>query len=982
MVRRWVLIGSLAAVGWLAPRGATAQEREVTGTVTRESGGQPIPEATVSVVGGRAVAKTNAQGRFTLSAPPGDVRLAVRAIGYQRAEAVLPAATSSVDVQLKEDIFKLDELVVSGQQTGIERKNAATSTAVVTGEDLTQIPAPTIDRALQGKVAGANIAQNSGAPGGGIQVQIRGNGTVLGSPDPLFVVDGVIYSNASIATGRKDITAGIDNAEDDPVNRLADLNPNDIVSIEVLKSAAASSIYGSKAANGVVVITTNRGQLGKPHVDVTQRVGFSSLLRGYQFRQWTYDDAVGFFGDAAKPFFGADQQPLQRHDHLGDLTGQRSLAYETAVSASGGNENTKYFISGGFNKNPGIIEGTGAQKQNVRVNVDQILGRKWSARVSTTFGFANNVNTFDSYTYALAYIPDFVAQQQSPDGTWPSPSPGASPVNPFQLAALAKNQDETYRFTGGGDVTYQAVATERQNLKFVFAGGADIFNQTTSLYKPPELFSEAARPTPGQTVLGNGQSRLLNWNLNGIHTYSPGGFRATTSVGLQYEERRLNTERTSNQGLVSGVSNVTGGAVVGVFQNNTQERTLAIYANEDFLTLGDRLLLAAGVRAERSSVNGNSDKYFIFPKFSASYRFPGLIGEGSEVKLRGAYGETGNQPLFGQRYTNLTLVAAGGLAGAGLQGALSNGGAGGVTFGLNTIEPERVKEFEAGVDLSFWKSRGTLELTGFSRRTTNLLLNRTPAWSLGFGQEALNGGVFRNQGIEVAFGVTPVQARNASWLFRSTFTTLRNKVVSIPVPAFAPGGNTSGFGNTFGQFIIEEGKPITQIIGNARIENGVPVADKIGDANPSFRWTFGNDITYKNTFLSFLWDWQQGGTTVDVFNWLVYQYGNAFDSNTPAGQALQDAANNGIAAPFAESATFLKLREVSVGLNLPRRIARVFGGSSLKLSLTGRNLLMFTSYKGFDPEVSNFGSQAISRSLDVAPFPSSRQFFFNVNLGF
>jgi TonB-dependent SusC/RagA subfamily outer membrane receptor len=399
---------------------ALAQEREVTGTVTRANGGQPIAEAAISVAGGgpRAAARTNAQGRYSITIAPGEVKLTVRAIGYRSADVVVAAGQETADVALGEDIFKLEELVVSGQQTGVERRNATTSTAIVTGEDLKQVQAATLDQALQGKLAGAHIEQNSGGPGGGLQIRIRGANTAIGSSDPLFVVDGVLYSNATLPSGLFTATGSSANRgrgelQDDAVNRLADLNPNDIASVEVLKGAAASSIYGSKAANGVVIITTNKGRVGRPKVNITQRFGFASLLRGPTQRAFTDSSALATYAETGKidtttiRSYEVNGQ-LPNHDLLGEVAGNKPFAWETLADVGGGDENTKYYISGGWTDNPGIIDNTFAKKQTIRVNLEQQLSRRLNLQVTSTFtrnqtdrGITNNDNNGGSVTYAL-----------------------------------------------------------------------------------------------------------------------------------------------------------------------------------------------------------------------------------------------------------------------------------------------------------------------------------------------------------------------------------------------------------------------------------------------------------------------------------------------------------------------------------------------------------------------------------------------------
>ena len=992
-----VLVALVGAAG-----SALAQERQVKGTVTRATGGQPIAEAAISVAGGgpRAGARTDAQGRYDITVGPGEVKLTVRAIGFRSADVLVAEGQETADVALNEDIFKLEELVVSGQQTGVERRNATTSTAIVTGEDLRQVQAASLDQALQGKLAGADISQNSGGPGGGLQIRIRGANTAIGSSDPLFVVDGVLYSNATMPSGLFNVTGSSSNRgrgelQDDAVNRLADLDPSDIASVEVLKGAAASSIYGSKAANGVVIITTNKGRVGRPRVNVTQRFGFVELLRGPGFLAWDTTNALATYGDSiVRPYIRPDGT-LPANDFLNQLAGGKPFAWETEASVGGGDENTKYYVSGGWTDNPGIVTNSFAKKQNLRVNLEQNLGKRLNLQVTSAFtrnqtdrGITNNDNNGGSVTYALAYIPSFLPLL-NPDGTFHQLQATYLQSNPLQTATLSTNDEQVLRFTGGANLSFQAWTTEHSSLKLVAAGGADLFNQKATVIAPPDLFWQQSQALPGVSSLAHGDSRFLNWNLNAIHSYSPAGgsWRATTSVGAQYEDRHFSRDNVVAQGLIPGQTNIDQGSTLGQqFELETTERTLAFYGQEEMGFLGDRLLLAAGVRAERSSANGDDGKYYFFPKFSGGYRFANLFGEGSDLKLRGAYGETGNQPLFGQKFTTL-------------QGGNTIGGVIGTqvgqTAGSPDIKPERIKEFEGGFDASFWQGRATLEFTAFHRRTTDLLLNLTPATSSGFSQQLINGGQFRNSGIEVALGVAPVQHKNFSWLIRSTFNRVRSNVDTLPggITSYRP--QNAGFGLAFGEFLVQTGRPIQQIVGSVPDASGNLQTVFLGDVNPNFRLSLSNDFTVGKLFFSFLWEWQQGGVaqnqTLSLYdcNGLSPDFfgpnvTNPDGSVRPRGQYGFDACNNtGDARPFVQSTSFVKLREASIGIELPRRWARAIAGANdLRISVTGRNLLLFTDYFGYDPEVSNYGQQAIVRNIDLGPYPPMRSFLFNISLGF
>ena len=987
MVTRIPLL-TLALATLVGVAGLSAQQRQITGRVTSAATREPVAGVNVSVTGTAFAALTNADGRYAIAAPDAAATVVFRRIGFKRKEAPVPAGSATADVQLEEDVFNLEAVVVTGQQTGVSRANAATSSTVVTGAEITSVPAPAVDRALQGRVPGAYIQQNSGAPGGGTQIQIRGSNTVVGSADPLFVVDGVIYSDASISSGLFTVTSSGNpqstrndgEKQDDSVNRLTDLNPNDIASIDILRGAAASSIYGSKGVNGVVIITTNRGKAGKPRANIVQRVGFSELQRGFATRAFDTTAAFDLFGDSALVRSYLVNGVLPTYDHLRDVAGEKPINYETQLDVSGGSGDTRYFLSGNVKGDGGIIGNTGFQRQNLRANVDQTFSDRFSISFTSAFnhtntqrGFTNNDNNGASITYALAYIPGFIPITPV-NGAFPQPSITYSQANPLQNIALGKNDETASRFTGGVTATYQAIATANHSLKLVGAGGLDFFNQKNEVFAPPELYFQASQTNPGVSTLGNADSRFTNWNLNAIHTYTAtsGAFKTTTSAGVQWEDRQLSRSRFSAQGLLPGQQNVNQGSVLSAFEELTHERTVGLYAQEEWLGLRERLLLSAGARAERSSANGDVNKFYYFPKAAGSYRFPDLLGEGSDVKLRIAYGETGNQPLFGQKFTTLQ----GGQVIGGNVGTIV-----GNVAGAPDIRPERTRELEAGMDASLLRGRASLELTLFQRKTSDLLVPVTPAPSTGFGLEFLNGGKIKNEGIEIAAGITPIQREHFNWIFRTTFTSIRNRVLELNLPGGATGFRpaNAGYGLSYGEFFVQVGRPITQIIGVDDLGNTI----SLGQANPKFRWTFSNQLTLHRASVSFLWDWQNGGVAQNQTLSLYDCNGLAPDFSSPRGQAGYDACNNtGDARPFVESTSFLKLRNVTVSLDLPERVAGWFGARSARLSVEGVNLLTKTDYTGYDPEVSNYGSQAITRNIDLGPYPPARQFFFTIQAGF
>jgi outer membrane receptor protein involved in Fe transport len=372
-------------------------------------------------------------------------------------------------------------------------------------------------------------------------------------------------------------------------------------------------------------------------------------------------------------------------------------------------------------------------------------------------------------------------------------------------------------------------------------------------------------------------------------------------------------------------------------------------------------------------VNGDVNHYNIFPKVSASYRLLGLLGEGSEIKPRVAYGETGNLPTFGQKFTLLNTPQLGGSSGFTVAGGSGYAG----------VEPERVKEIEVGLDGIAMNSRLTWELTGFRRNTTNLLLQRVPAPSTGFSSQVFNGGKIQNQGIEASLGITPVQRRNLNWVWRTTYTRYTSEVLDLAgLPPFRP--PQSGFGG-LGVTFIEVGKPLTQIIGHAFDANGDPTGNQqIGNTAPDYRIGMVHDVNYKNFALNMVLDYQHGGDIINLTQFLYDDSGLSADYGSAAWTYRMKGYNNGVMTPYIEDASFLKLRELSLSMQVPDRFLRngQMIAKSLRLSLAGRNLLTWQRYSGLDPEVSNLGNAAIRNNLDVAAYPPSRSIFFEISAGF
>ena len=972
---------------WSAP--ALAQ-RTVTGTVIDAVSAVPLEGVSISIRGTTASTNTVAGGRFTLnSAPNGPITLTIRRIGYQPTTVTVAANQGDVRAVLTKDLLHLSDVVVTGQATVVERRNLANAVATVSAEDVQRVSAETVEHALQGKVPGATISANSGAPGGGVQVRLRGITSINAASEPLYVVDGIVMSNVAIPSNQNAVTRSTGGSnpnltQDGQVNRIADLNPNDIENVEVLKGASASAIYGSRASNCVIVITTRRGRSGARRINTTQRVGFSSISNTLGSRTFTTkEEAVAVFGPIAADYF----VPGQVFDQERELAGKTPPASESIIDMSGGDDNTRYFISGLWKNDGGIIDNTGFQKQAVRANLNQDFGQRVSLSIQTNLtrtlaqrGLTNNDNTSVSFWMTFPFTPSFVDLRRKADGTFPNNPFVAS--NPLQTAALMKNDETVWRSIASGRLIFTAIQKPTYSVRLTATAGGDYFTQENSLLFPPDLqFEPIDDGEPGTALLSN--SNNLNLNLAGtaVLTYTPssGALTSTTSVGLGGSSRDLKISRIVSRNLVGGLGVVGAGTDIQVNETRQRVEDNSIFAQEELLMLNERLLLTGGINTDRSSANSDTKKWLAYPKVAGSYRFLQPFSLLDEFKIRAAFGRSGNEPLFGQKFTRLTATQnINGLPALVVQGAVAS----------PDLHPEKQREIEGGTDLTFAGRRGSLEITGFRKDISELLLQRTLAPSSGFATEIFNGGEMRTSGLEVGLNVVPIQREQIEWLSRVTFFSTRSKITSLPVPSF----RTGGFGTSLGSFEIEEGKSATQIVGNDSLPDGTRIVHKIGDATPDFNMSFSNDLKLGGFRLYGLFDWQKGGDVINLTKFLYDLGSNTEDYNDPVtvgGTATTVGAARLAAWPkqtriYVEDASFVKLREVTLSYDLPTRITSRIGRGvrSAQVSISGRNLLTFTDYTGLDPEVSNFGNQPIARNIDVAPFPPSRSYWFTLALNF
>ena len=983
-------IATAVALALVVARSASGQATQrITGQVTDADSKYPIPAVRIAVTGTTLGTLTTDSGRFTLRNVPADAKsIEIRRIGYIGATVPLVQGQTEYAVILKQDVLHLEQEVITGVATTASSKNAVTHDPIVTGDQLNGAPTATIENALQGKVPGVQVDQNSGAPGGGLQVNVRGVTSINGNTEPLYVIDGVIVSNATFNTGLNALTGANGVAvpmsnQDQSVNRIADLNPNDIESMQVLEGAAAASIYGSRAAAGVVVITTKKGSVAKPEIDATEKFGHYELEHDLDARHFTLDQAYTL-GAAVGMSRASVLQNYNECNGFCDLQaqlyGNTQASNETDLTIRGGTPTTTYFLSGLSKYDNGAQINTGYNKQSVRASVNQTMFSTISVAANLAYtssltrtGANGNDNLGVSGYDVLAYTPSFFCMScHAANGQYVFNPFGQA--NAFQDASLMQTPDEVNRTTLGGTATWKLFTATKQSLEIAAVGGADFVNERTQFFAPPNLQVQHSSliQLPGTSTSNQSYDRLSNFSVSLIHTWTPSTLlSATTSIGITRDKDATYQNMDLGNGLVTGAYAYTNAAQIIPFYQQTESNDAGYYAQEQLLLFNERLSLTGGVNAERSSNNGAINKFYPYPKVAGSFR---VLTGNTELKVRAAYGQAGTLPIYGVKFDSALTQNYNSISGTGFA----------ATSGDPNVRPETNTSIETGADLTAFKGRLALNATIFQKRVTNLLLQETVLPSAGYIFGWTNGGQITNQGLELSLNATPVQVGKFTWSTTEGYSRVYDRIDNLPIPPFPAGNSFGDF--PFGGYHIIPGASANAIYGYPTNKNDL---EQMGNAAPALMLGFGNDLSYGPFHLHAFFDWREGMSVDD----LTQQYWDFAFSGTGIQGNLADTAgtNARIAAydkkltAYVYHASFLKLRELTAKWDLPHNFVSGVGQGYLQhasLVLTGRNLITWTKYPGADPEVSNFGTQQFGRGQDVTPFPPTRNYFVSLELGF
>jgi TonB-linked SusC/RagA family outer membrane protein len=979
----------------------------VSGKVVDQETGESLVGVTVVLKNTTIGTSTDINGEFKLEIPGERGVIQVSYIGYRSQDINVNPSSSPLTIQLKEDFLGLEEVVVTGLATTVKRQNLANSVSTVSGDELSgTTESSTIENALYGKIPGAEISSNSGAPGGGYSVKLRGVTTINGSSQPLYIVDGVYLDNSAIPAGLNAVTraaaGGSSSNQDNPSNRIADLNPDDIESIEVLKGASAAAIYGARASNGVVIINTKRGSAGDTQVSVSQSFGVTQMSNKLGTREFTEATAEAAFGTTGLSLFQQAQQQNQFYNYEDEMYGNKGLLYNTNISLRGGNDQTSFFVSGLFKDEEGIVKNTGYGKESIRANLDHKISNNIDLSVSSSYihstadrGLTNNDNTGRTFGVSLTASPNFINLLPDDNGNYPDHP--FNPANPIQTRDLMTNQEEVNRVLTSAKLNADLMQRDNQVLSFVLEGGIDFFNQQNKAIFPRALQFERISSSPGTSIIGETQTTSTNVRGLFIHTYNPAEkLTLVTQAGITLYDYDQNRLVSVAQDLIGTQTNVDQAASVQTTQTRQFQTDRGFFAQEE-VNYDDTFILTAGFRGDKSSLNGDVNKMYYYPKASFAWNVSNMdfwsIDPIDQFKLRFAFGQSGNFATFGAKYTSLGPANIGGNAGVLI----------GTRRGSEDIKPEQQTELETGFDLSFLDGLGSLEFTLYQKTIQDLLLQRDLEPSTGFSFESFNAGELVNKGMEVSLNLNPIANRDFNWLSRINFWTNSSEVTELTVPPFTAGG----FGATLAIYQVEEGKSATQIVGIDPVQtgNGVEIQTvPLGDGAPDFQMSFINELNFLGSFnLSVNAHWKQGGDNINLSELLFdlsqttpdYDDTDLNVSDLRAQTAGIDPDDtNGVkrtkllgvsAAHYVQDASYFRIREVGLYYTVPgQTLEKIFGSSvrNMKFGVSGNNLLTFTPYKSYDPEVSNFGSQPIAGGIEVMPYPSSKQYYFHFSVDF
>jgi TonB-linked SusC/RagA family outer membrane protein len=993
----------------------TIAQTIVSGKVTNQKDNSGIEGISIVIKGTRNGAVSDNTGGFTLKLNNNNtLTLVASGIGFKTQELNVDPSkmATGLNIVLTEQYSKLDEVVVTGTAAGTTKRQLGSYVSSVSAEDLGKGASGNVLAALQGKTAGAQIIQNSGDPAGGMSVRLRGISSVLSSSEPLYIVDGVIVNNATNRV--TNTSANYDGGNfvgSIGQNRMVDINPADIERIEVLNGAAAAATYGSRANAGVIQIFTKRGKSGAAKVSFSSTYISSALRKKLEVNQsptkfgGPTDGAGALTQDIISLVGGVlptTTTNVKRYDYQ-DYIFRDASGTDNTLSVSGGNDKTKYYFGGSFYNNQGIIKNTDFQRFSFRSNIDQVIN-KWIS-VNMGLNYTNSSanekpdgQSFFSPTNAVTIIGNFHdIWARDVDGNIKAVGERGR-INPVSVIEDIKQRQTTNRILANFGLKLNPM----KGLTIGYTMGIDNYAQNGTTYIPPYTYN--ANPAffgggisldPTQNGYASNASNhffQINHDLSANYNFDiTDDINSTTQVGYSQQYEKNNYAMIQGRGLAPFIETVNGAStpIPGV-DDRSEISVSGLFVQQNF-KFKNQLFLTGAVRRDGSSVFGVNKRNQTYAKVSASYIISstefwnqlGLSKAFDLLKVRVAYGESGNLTGIGA-YSRFNSYSSNSFLG---RSALNSSS----TLANENVKPERQSEVEYGMDLGMFNNRVGLTLNVYNKKVTDLLINRQLAPTNGYGSLLDNFGSLENKGYEIMLTLVPVQIKDLKWEMTTIYNRNENKAVKI-------GQALTLFSTNAGAPVaIVEGQPIGVFYGTyfARGTDGaittnaagIPLAATgatrkvIGNPNPDYTASLVNEVSYKKWNFRAQLDAVQG---VDVFN-ADFRTRQGVGNGKVAEQEQRGSIPRGyITGVYAieewrvDDGSFIKLRELSLSYN----IGKFKFINNLSLNFSGRNLISWDNYKGYDPEVNSAGQSTLLRGIDFGATPIPRTFSFGIKADF
>ncbi|MBD2751452.1 SusC/RagA family TonB-linked outer membrane protein [Spirosoma validum] len=995
--------------GWLI-----AQGLRISGRVISAQDGQPIPGVNIVVRGTTNGVSTDANGNYSIAIPDGNAVLILTSIGLVTQNVTVGNRTV-VNIQMQESINELTQVVVTGYNT-TQRKDITGSIATVSAEKFKDIPVTGVDQALQGQAAGVLVTQSSGTPGGGLSVRIRGNTSISASNRPLYIIDGVQVQNGALSS--------TDNYGGQTDNALSLLNPNDIESIQVLKDASAKAIYGSRAANGVVLITTKRGKANQKTIitadvqrGLTDVVKRPNLLNSSQLLDLQREAVTN-----------AGQDP----DKLGLIKGvtdgistnwldmilRKGVYQQYQISTQGGNERTRFYLSGNYRDEEGVLINNQFNRISGTMTVDHNATPKLSFGANITAARALNRrvagdNFLDGvYSGATRSLPYYAPYNEQGKLYVPGDAnyPGFPNFNPVAEATQPRQNVLTTKMLGGVYAQYEFLP----NLRFRSKASVDYNSIIEDVYFPTSTATGGYTTSLGQQGYGE-----FNTNLAATFTST----NTLTYNTLIAEKHRLNLlggveiiKRTNRTSSVNGKffpsNDFTYITSAGVTDNGSSRLVYSgLFSGfgEAKYDYKDKYLAQVTARYDGSSRFGPDRQFGFFPSGSIAWRlseeeFMKNYGFLSDIKLRASYGFTGNEQigdfLFLGTWAAATYSGSSGLGPARLANP--------------NLQWERTREANIGLDASFFDGRLNVTVDAYDNLTDQLLFAQPIPLTSGFASVQGNIGKISNRGLELTVSTVNINTNGIRWNTDINVSLNRNKVVELATsePLYR-GYQASGVAGTN---VVLPGQPlgtfwglkflgVDPANGNAIYEDkngdGRITPDDgqvIGNAQPKFFGGFTNSLSYKGFDLRVFFQFSYGNRVLNLTKQGSVNAGSSIQENQSVDALkrwqkegditnvpryiYQNTYNNYLSSRFIEDGSYLRLKNVTLGYNLPKTWVSRVKLSNVRLYASATNIWTLTNYSGPDPEVSTLDGSTTAQGIDFNTLPQVKNMMAGLTVTF